>query len=195
MRNPLPFLLLAPAASLLAQEPPAEPPPAIVVEDGAEDPDSEYYVAPEPAAKPARRSELADPKRVRETATLVCGLLGEAHVLRKPFDERMSPAAWTNYIDSFDPQRIYFTAEDIDSFEPARTRYASLLRAGDLSFPSNVFARFVDLQSAWAARFAALVAAAQASGSDADDGDDDAGEDDEAGTDGDAAKDNLIISP
>ena len=144
MRNPLPFLLLAPAASLLAQEPPAEPPPAIVVEDGAEDPDSEYYVAPEPAAKPARRSELADPKRVRETATLVCGLLGEAHVLRKPFDERMSPAAWTNYIDSFDPQRIYFTAEDIDSFEPARTRYASLLRAGDLSFPSNVFARFVE---------------------------------------------------
>ena len=144
MRTPLPFLLLAPAASLLAQEPPAEPPPAIVVEDGAEDPDSEYYVAPEPAAKPARRSELADPKRVRETATLVCGLLGEAHVLRKPFDERMSPAAWTNYIDSFDPQRIYFTAEDIDSFEPARTRYASLLRAGDLSFPSNVFARFVE---------------------------------------------------
>ena len=94
--NPLPFLLLVPAAALLAQEPPAEPPPAIVVEDEADDPDSEYYVAPEPAAKPARRSELADPKRVRETATLVCGLLGEAHVLRKPFDERMSPAAWTN---------------------------------------------------------------------------------------------------
>ena len=158
MRNPLPFLLLAPAASLLAQEPPAEPPPAIVVEDGAEDPDSEYYVAPEPAAKPARRSELADPKRVRETATLVCGLLGEAHVLRKPFDERMSPAAWTNYIDSFDPQRIYFTAEDIDSFEPARTRYASLLRAGDLSFPSNVFARFVERvadRNAFAAKAAA----------------------------------------
>ena len=158
MRNPLPFLLLAPAASLLAQEPPAEPPPAIVVEDGAEDPDSEYYVAPEPAAKPARRSELADPKRVRETAMLVCGLLGEAHVLRKPFDERMSPAAWTNYIDSFDPQRIYFTAEDIDSFEPARTRYASLLRAGDLSFPSNVFARFVERvadRNAFAAKAAA----------------------------------------
>ena len=58
----------------------------------------------------------------------------------------------------------------------------------------TVFARFVDLQSAWAARFAALVAAAQASGSDADDGNDD-GEADEAGTDGDAAKDNLIISP
>ena len=158
MRTPLPFLLLVPAAALLAQEPPAEPPPAIVVEDGAEDPDSEYYVAPEPAAKPARRSELADPKRVRETATLVCGLLGEAHVLRKPFDAKLSPAAWTNYIDSFDPQRIYFTAEDIASFEPARTRYASLLRAGDLSFPSNVFARFVERvadRNAFAAKAAA----------------------------------------
>ncbi|MBQ6103529.1 MAG: carboxy terminal-processing peptidase [Kiritimatiellae bacterium] len=144
MRIPLPFLLLAAAACAIpAQEPPAEPPPAIVVEDEADDPDSEYYVAPEPAAKPARRSELADPKRVRETATLVCGLLGEAHVLRKPFDAKLSPAAWTNYIDSFDPQRIYFTAEDIASFEPARTRYAELLKAGDLSFPSNVFATFV----------------------------------------------------
>ena len=158
MRTPLPFLLLVPAAALLAQEPPAEPPPAIVVEDEADDPDSEYYVAPEPAAKPARRSELADPKRVRETAALVCGLLGEAHVLRKPFDAKLSPAAWTNYIDSFDPQRIYFTAEDIASFEPARTRYASLLRAGDLSFPSNVFARFVERvadRNAFAAKAAA----------------------------------------
>ena len=144
MRTPLPFLLLIPAAALLAQEPPAEPPPALVVENEADDPDSEYYVAPEPEAKPARRSELADPKRVRETAALVCGLLGEAHVLRKPFDKTLSPAAWTNYIDSFDPQRVYFTAEDIASFEPARTRYAELLKAGDLSFPSNVFARFVE---------------------------------------------------
>ena len=62
----------------------------------------------------------------------------------------------------------------------------------------TVFARFVDLQSAWAARFAALVAAARDLGPDADDADDDSGEDDEsgeAGTGGDAAKDNLIISP
>ena len=62
----------------------------------------------------------------------------------------------------------------------------------------TVFARFVDLQSAWAARFAALVAAARDIGPDADDADDDSGEDaedGEAGTGGDAAKDNLIISP
>lgn len=158
MRIPLPFLLLpAAAVPLPAQEPPAEPPPALVVEDEAADPDSEYYVAPEPEEKPARRSELADPERVRETATLVCGLLGEAHVLRKPFDRALSPAAWTNYIDSFDPQRIYFTAEDIASFEPARRNYSALLRAGDLSFPSNVFARFVERvadRNAFAARVA-----------------------------------------
>ena len=62
----------------------------------------------------------------------------------------------------------------------------------------TVFARFVDLQSAWAARFAALVAAARDIGPDADDADDDSGEDaedGEAGTGGNAAKDNLIISP
>ena len=155
MRQHLPFvLLLAAAAALRAQDaagppaPPAdEPPPAAVVEaepdDDPDDPDSEYALPPEEAPKTSRGSELADPARVRETAELVCGLLGEAHVLRKPFGEALSPAAWTNYIDSFDPQRIYFTAEDIASFEPARARYADLLKAGDLSFPSNVFATFV----------------------------------------------------
>ena len=150
MRPFLPLLALAAAPFLHAQDaapPPDEPPPAAVVEapaDDSEDPDSEYAFAPEEEAKPARRSELADPKRVRETAELVCGLLGEAHVLRRPFDRTLSPAAWTNYIDSFDPQRIYFTAEDIASFEPARANYSLLLKAGDLTFPSNVFARFVE---------------------------------------------------
>ena len=169
MRTLFPILsLLVAGAALRAQDaaepasaPADEPAPAAVVrtaDDDSEDPESEYYIAPEEKPKASRGSELADPKRVRETAALVCGLLGEAHVLRKPFDERMSPAAWTNYIDSFDPQRIYFTAEDIASFEPARTRYASLLRAGDLSFPSNVFARFVERvadRNAFAAKAAA----------------------------------------
>ena len=145
--------LLAAAPALRAQDaaapaaaPGDDPPPAAVVEaarDDSDDPDSEYAFAPEKTAKPSRGSELADPVRVRETAALVCGLLGEAHVLRKPFDEALSPRAWTNYVDSFDPQRVYFTAEDVASFEPARARYAELLRAGDLSFPSNVFATFV----------------------------------------------------
>ena len=169
MRTLFPILsLLVAGAALRAQDaaepaaaPADEPAPAAVVrtaDDDSEDPESEYYIAPEEKPKASRGSELADPKRVRETAALVCGLLGEAHVLRKPFDEKMSPAAWTNYIDSFDPQRIYFTAEDIASFEPARTRYASLLRAGDLSFPSNVFARFVERvadRNAFAAKAAA----------------------------------------
>ena len=59
----------------------------------------------------------------------------------------------------------------------------------------TVFARFVDLQSAWASRFAALVAAAQELGPGADGWDDDSGDSDEAGTDGDDAKGNLIINP
>ena len=162
---PLPFavaaaLLAAAPPALLAQDAPDEPPPAAVVEaprDDSDDPDSEYAFAPEEAPKPSRGSELSDPKRVRETADLVCGLLGEAHVLRKPFDAALSPRAWTNYIDSFDPQRIYFTAEDIQGFDHARMRYADLLKAGDLAFPCNVFRTFVqrvEERNAFAAKVA-----------------------------------------
>jgi len=50
----------------------------------------------------------------------------------------------------------------------------------------TIFNRFVELQSAWAERFAEMVADAQ------DDGD---GADDEDGEEGDGAKDDLIINP
>ena len=57
----------------------------------------------------------------------------------------------------------------------------------------TVFGRFVELQAAWAERFAGMVAAAQDRGGDGeDDGD---GEPGEADTDGNAVKDDLIINP
>ena len=55
----------------------------------------------------------------------------------------------------------------------------------------TVFGRFVDLQAAWAERFAGMVAAAQDRGDEGEDDDKDA----PADTDGDAAKDDLIINP
>ena len=155
MRTPLLPLLCALAAAFPvrgteptgeAGDPPPEAPAAAVFDDAApEDPDSEYAEtgeAPAAAAAAAAQSPF-DPETIRLTARVLCDVMAEAHVLRRPFDESLSPRAWTNFVDSFDPQHLYFTAEDIAAFEPARTRYAALLAAGDVSFPSNVFARFV----------------------------------------------------
>ena len=63
-----------------------------------------------------------------------------------------------------------------------------------------VFGRFVELQAAWAERFAGMVAAAQDRGDDDEDGgdgDEDGGDGEpgENDADGDAAKDDLIINP
>ena len=72
-----------------------------------------------------------DPARVRRTGAMLCEYMRMAHFLHRPFDKDMAPLAWTNFLDSFDPQRIYFTAEDLAEFESGRTGYAELLAAGD----------------------------------------------------------------
>ena len=85
-----------------------------------------------------------DPARVRRTGAMLCEYMRMAHFLHRPFDKDMAPLAWTNFLDSFDPQRIYFTAEDLAEFESGRTGYAELLAAGDTAFPRRVFDRFVE---------------------------------------------------
>ena len=66
-----------------------------------------------------------------------------AHVRHRDFDESLAPAAWTNFLDSFDYDHVYFTQEDVDEFERAGLLYHRLLHDGDVAFPRSVFDRFV----------------------------------------------------
>lgn len=59
----------------------------------------------------------------------------------------------------------------------------------------TVFGRFVELQAAWAERFAGMVAAAQDRGDGEEDEACEPGEAGEEGGAGDSAKDHLIINP
>ena len=127
-------LLALPALCALLALPAAALPP-----DPAEDPDSEHAVVSE-EDDAAERAFAAR----RRAAALVAEIMPAEHILRQPFDETVAPRAWTNFLDSLDPQRIFFTAEDIASFEPARLRYADLVRAGDFSFARRVYDRFVE---------------------------------------------------
>ncbi len=68
--------------------------------------------------------------------------LPRAHLLQKPFDETVSAVAWTNLITSYDPDRTYFTQEDIASFEPMRLQICNKFKAGDVKFGFEVYERF-----------------------------------------------------
>ena len=85
---------------------------------------SEYdFREPESGA----RSSAWDPARIRRTGMMLREYMRMAHFLHRPFDESMSPLAWTNFIDSIDPQHVYFTAEDLAEFEPGRTGYSRMI--------------------------------------------------------------------
>ena len=101
---------------------------------------SEYDFRETPRdARPA-----TDPAGIRRTGQMLLQYMRSLHYLHRPFDASMSPLAWTNFINSFDPQHLYFTAEDLAGFEPGRTGYAEMLASGDVAFARAVFDRFVE---------------------------------------------------
>ncbi len=51
-----------------------------------------------------------------ELASRVTGMLEEEHFYRQAFDDKMSKRVLTTYLEMLDYSRIYFTSEDIESF-------------------------------------------------------------------------------
>ena len=125
----------------VAQQPDdSDPPPAALLRGAEDRGEYDFDINPDAALDAAEEVE----ERGRRTSRLVSAVVPELHVSHMVFDEDASPRAWTNFLDSLDPQRMYFTAEDVEGFEPARRGYASMLREGDLSFPRRVFEIFRD---------------------------------------------------
>ena len=76
-------------------------------------------------------------------AATVARFMPETHVTHQRFTDALSPVAWTNYLNSFDSEHIYFTQEDEREFEPRRTDFLSRIAEGDVSFGEQVFRRYV----------------------------------------------------
>lgn len=60
--------------------------------------------------------------------------LGQFHLSREPFNDRLSEIAWKNLLDALDVDRTLLTQEDLKAFEGKRTQIDDMMRAGDLSF-------------------------------------------------------------
>lgn len=69
--------------------------------------------------------------------TLVMG-----HITQKPLDDRMSRQAWTNLLDLFDFDRSYFLQSDINAFTNYQDQVDDMIKAGDVSFPYEVYSVF-----------------------------------------------------
>ena len=66
-----------------------------------------------------------------ETLGEMIETLQSRHYEGKIYDDALSGAHLDAYIDALDPQKMFFTREDIEGFQTWRTRLDDLGRAGD----------------------------------------------------------------
>jgi carboxyl-terminal processing protease len=78
-----------------------------------------------------------------EIAKKVMRVLPSMHLLQSPVDEALSRRAWTNFVNSFDPDHSYFLQEDIREFSAFETNLAIVVKSGDVTFAYEVHERFL----------------------------------------------------
>jgi carboxyl-terminal processing protease len=94
---------------------------------------------------PAPAAPLIGPDAMdRQVARAVSKLMRDRHVSRHPLDDEISRRAMQQFIDSFDPRKMYFTQADIDEFMRRRDRLDDDVTNGNVGFAHDVFHRFVE---------------------------------------------------
>ena len=77
-----------------------------------------------------------------DTIKAVIETLEERHYAHKRYDDGLSSRHLDEYIDSLDPQRMFFSRDDLASFEQWRTALDDFGRAGDLAPAFAIFNRY-----------------------------------------------------
>ena len=87
---------------------------------------------------------LAPTAAQSETIESLIATLEERHYAGKRYDDQLSAQHLNAYIDNLDPQRMFFTQEDIEAFSTWEKTLDDLSRAGDLSPAFSIFNRYHD---------------------------------------------------
>ncbi len=95
-------------------------------------------------------SKFTDPKTLApeessgEIARLAARMIERSHFLRREFDDRVSERFFERYLESLDPQRMYFTQADYEEFAAYRHLLDDLtLRRGDTRPAYEIFNRYL----------------------------------------------------
>src|SRR5262249_19878554 len=78
------------------------------------------------------------------TARIVVQLLEHDHMARPKINDDISKKWARNFLKDLDPQKNYFEKPDIDEFLAQDTTLDDKVRDGNLDFPRQVFARFLE---------------------------------------------------
>jgi carboxyl-terminal processing protease len=85
------------------------------------------------------RADLGSPTlRDKIIAQHVAVYLERVHVRQWKLDDKRSESMFDSYLRALDPQRMYFTAADIESFKSSRYKIDDYIKSGDLDFAFKV---------------------------------------------------------
>ncbi|MDN3518419.1 carboxy terminal-processing peptidase [Aquisalimonas lutea] len=76
-----------------------------------------------------------------ETARLIARLLAHQHFREQPINDALSAQVLDAYLDALDPDRYYFTQQDIDEFHRHEHELDDMLLDGELGLPYKIFDR------------------------------------------------------
>ncbi len=89
------------------------------------------------------QAPAVDPTELdRQTAQIVAALIERGHLSKPTIDDEISKEWHKQYIKSLDPQKLYFTQQDIKEFSEFEETLDDQIKVGDLSFAVLVFERF-----------------------------------------------------
>ncbi len=99
------------------------------------------------AGAPAKPSEVPleelQPSRDhRQAALIITKVVNKYHYQAAPLDDALSAAMFKRYLESLDPNRSYFTQQDLEGFEHYRTELDDALREADLEPGFRIFRIF-----------------------------------------------------
>jgi carboxyl-terminal processing protease len=76
------------------------------------------------------------------TAKLVYGLLSDSRYAYRPraLDDALSQDVFKRYLEALDPGKLFFTAQDIATFQPYATKLDDAIKGGSMTAPYAMFA-------------------------------------------------------
>lgn len=77
-----------------------------------------------------------------KTAQIVTNMVSSRHINHPAVDDALSQRLLARFIQTWDPQKLYFLKSDIDQFETQKTSLDDQLLAGNVDFANTVFDRF-----------------------------------------------------
>lgn len=101
------------------------------------------YRAEEVAEQPAAKKAFGPQPQYVEIAKKIATMLPALHLRQFVLDEALSCRAWTNLLNSYDPDHSYFLQSDIEKFAQMETQMASALKVGNILFGYEIHQAFL----------------------------------------------------